>query len=135
MRTCSLHRTRTSILLVAFHSVVYASPAVFFSDGFESGIILTTDSPPSAWDGEQLQIGAEIEVISSTTYSGAYALHIATDGLHDITPQVWKNLGTQYAITFARCYLRFGVINIGNGSQLITWIIGNQASPYKTTQA
>jgi hypothetical protein len=82
---------------------------VIFSDGFESGTLLTNQTPAGAWDGDYLPDGApggSASVQSTVVYAGKYAANFTAETL-DQYGCVYKNLSASYTSLYSTAEVQF----------------------------
>jgi hypothetical protein len=82
---------------------------VIFSDGFESGTLLTSQTPPGAWDGDELPDGipgGSSSVQSKVVYAGRYAANFTAEGYRQYGC-VYKSLNAPYTSLYSSAEVRF----------------------------
>lgn len=116
-----MNRTVASVLIVLLCLGIFTpligmwqiNPAygtTIFSDTFESGTFLTTDSPPGAWTTQS----APNPTITTTAHHGAYAGQFVQSGGYRF---VTKNLSSTMAVVYHRFYFRTNLLPDANGEK------------------
>ena len=98
---------------------------VIFSDGFESGTILTTDDPPGAWTSAT----GTPTVLTTPVHHGIYVMKNSSG-----TNCVTKTLASAYATIFVRVYAWFSALTTATDYGTDIMIVGKASNwNYATT--